>query len=521
MSYDNSIDYRRYAFQNNLNFHMSESSTIALHLNVMLSDLDGPTVKIDDIYSAVMNTNPVNYPIQFPQEGSKWVHWGIWSGGNTQGSFNPVAEATKGYKNTFESTVLANLDFEQKLDFITKGLRFKAMVSFKNWTKSVTNRSQGYNKYALQSYEKNADGTYTLNVSAQGTENKPVLSTDGDGAGGDRRIYLQTFVDYNRRFGNHNVSAMVLYNHDQYNNNVVSDLYSALPRRKQGLAFRTSYDYDGRYLLEFNAGYNGSENFAEGHRFGFFPSVAAGYNISREKFWEPLADVITNLKIRGSYGLVGNDQITDADGNLVRFIYLEEVTLQDSDYGFTTGYGVNKVDKNGPSYGRFRNNNITWEVGRKMNVGFDMQLFGSLNLVFDTFREIRGNIFQKKGSIPNYFGTANTVIYGNLAKVKSWGWDTSMDYGRQINKDWTVQFKGTFTYARNTVLEYDEAADIRPAISKVGKPVNAIWGYATNGLYIDYADIANNPKSTVNNIAIAPGDVKYVDQPDKDGSYDN
>jgi TonB-linked SusC/RagA family outer membrane protein len=519
MSYDNGIDYRRYAFQNNLNFHMSKSSTISLHLNVMLSDLDGPSTELKDIYSAVMNTNPVDFPILFPQENDKWIRWGIMSGGNTQGSTNPVAVATRGYKNTFESTVLANLDFEQKLDFITKGLRFKTMISFKNWTKSVTNRYQGYNKYALQSFEKNADGTYALNLSAQGTPEKPVLTTEGDKSG-DRRIYLQAFVDYNRSFGNHNVSAMALYNQDQYNNNVITDLYSALSRRKQGLAFRASYDYDGRYLLEFNAGYNGSENFAEGHRFGFFPSVAAGYNISREKFWEPLADIVSNLKIRGSYGLVGNDQITDENDNLVRFIYLEDVNLQNDEHGFTTGYGVNATTKNGPSYNRFQNNNITWEVGHKMNAGIDLQLFRSINIVFDAFHEIRSDIFQKKESIPNYFGTAESVIYGNLAKVKSWGWDTSVDYGRQINKDLTVQFKGTFTYARNCVMEYDEAADARPAISKIGKPVKAIWGYLTNGLYIDYADIMNNPTSTLGNIAIAPGDVKYIDQPDRDGSYD-
>lgn len=441
------------------------------------------------------------------------------SGGNTQGSANPVAVATRGYKNTFESTVLANLDFEQKLDFLTEGLRFKAMVSFKNWTSSTTNRYQGYNKYALNSYVENPDGTYDLNLSPQGTPEKPVLTTEG-GRGGDRRIYLQAFVDYNRRFGDHNVGAMVLYNQDQYNNNVVSDLYSALPRRKMGLAFRASYDYDSRYLVEVNAGYNGSENFAEGHRFGFFPSMAIGYNISREKFWKPLENVISNLKLRASYGLVGNDQITDSNGNLVRFIYLADVTLQNGDYGYTTGYGNNAVTYYGPSYNRYQNNDITWEVGRKLNIGFDMQLFNSVNIVFDAFKEIRSDIFQQKGSIPNYLGTANSVIYGNLAKVKSWGWDTSIDYGKQITNDLQVQFKGTFTYARNSVLEYDEPASTRPAMSKIGHSINSIWGYQTNGLYIDEADIKNNPTSTLGNIAIAPGDIKYLDQPDQNGEYD-
>lgn len=510
MSFDNDIDYRRYAFQNNLNFHMSKSSTISLHLNVMLSDLDGPSKNIGDIYNAVMYANPVDYPINFPST-DPWVHWGIYSGGNSGGVSNPMALATQGYKNTFESTVLANLDFEQKLDFITKGLRFKAMVSFKNWSQTVTNRYQGYNSYFIQSYD---PATLEYTQSALGTPDKPVLTTEG-GTGGDRRIYFQTFVDYNRRFDKHNVGAMVLYNLDQYNVNVVSDLYSALPKRKVGLAFRASYDYDGKYMFEFNAGYNGSENFAEGHRYGFFPSVALGYNISREKFFEPLSDVVTNLKLRGSYGLVGNDQIGGE-----RFIYLADVTLQNTDYGFTTGYGNNQVTYYGPTYNRYQNNEITWEVGKKLNVGFDLQLFKSLNIVFDAFKEVRSDIFQQKLSIPNYLGTANSKIYGNLAKVKSWGWDASIDYGKQINKDLSIQFKGTFTYARNMVVEYDEAPGTRPAMSRIGKPVNTIWGYVSDGLYIDEADIANSATSTIGNIAIAPGDIKYVDQPDKDGNYD-
>ena len=509
MSYDNKIDYRRYAFQNNLNFHMSKSSTISLHLNVMLSDLDGPANDISSIYNSVMYANPVDYPINLPSE-DPWVHWGIYSGGNTGGASNPMALATQGYKNTFESTVLANLDFEQKLDFITKGLRFKAMVSFKNWSQTVTNRQQSYNSYSIGSYDSD---TFEFTQAPIGTPAKPVLGTSGS-TNGDRRIYFQSFVDYNRRFNDvHNVSAMVLYNLDQYNVNNVTDLYSALPKRKVGLAFRASYDYDARYMIEFNAGYNGSENFAEGHRFGFFPSIALGYNISREKFFEPLKDVVSNLKLRGSYGLVGNDQIGGA-----RFIYLADVTLQGKE--FTTGYGNNQVSYKGPTYNRYQNNDITWEVGHKLNVGFDMQLLNSWNIVFDAFQEIRSDIFQQKLSIPNYLGTASSLIYGNLAKVKSWGWDTSVDYGKQINKDLSIQFKGTFTYARNTVLEYDEAPGTRPAMSAIGKPIGTLMGYQTNGLYIDYADIKNNPTSTIGNIAIAPGDIKYVDQPDKDGNYD-
>ena len=267
-------------------------------------------------------------------------------------------------------------------------------------------------------------------------------------------------------------------------------------------------------MLEVNAGYNGSESFAKGHRWGLFPSISLGWNISEEKFWKPIKPVISNFKVRGSYGLVGNDQIGSD-----RFAYLAIVNLTESP-SYTTGYGGSTTSLSGPTYNRFQNNELTWEVGNKLNVGVDLQLFNSLNITVDGFREIRDNIFQQKNSIPNYLGTASTKIYGNFAKVKNTGFDLALDYGKQLNRNFSIQMKGTFTYAHNEVLKYDEAAGLRPALSQVGKSLNSIWGYVADGLYIDEADIANNPQSTIGNIAIAPGDVKYVDQPDASGNYD-
>ena len=201
-----------------------------------------------------------------------------------------------------------------------------------------------------------------------------------------------------------------------------------------------------------------------------------------------------------------------------RFAYQAIVDLEKSPE-FSTGYGSQSRNLKGPVFKRFENTNLTWEVGRKLNVGFDLTV-KDVKLTVDVFREIRSNIFQKKGSIPNYFGTAKTDIYGNLAKVKNWGVDLAVDYGKNITKDLAVEFRGTFTFARNKVLEYDEAADTRPALRMVGKRLKSYWGYVANGLYIDEADIANSPKSTLGNIAIAPGDVKYADQPDQNGEYD-
>ena len=520
-SFSNSIDYIKYAFQNNVDFHLSPSASIALHLNTQINDYHGPITAnngsggVNEVFKSIMETNSVANPIMFPQGDLSWYRWG----GTKIGSFtpgNPVAMAASGYKDTFESTVIANIDYTQKLDFITKGLSFKGLVSFKNWSFSNAYRFQTYNSYMLASPAKDANGNYNL-TSLGGDPSKPILNSGGSSMG-DRRFYIQAYINYDRSFGDHSVSAMALYNQDEATiNNPGSDLIATLPRRRQGYAFRASYDYAQRYLLEVNAGYNGSENFARGHRWGFFPSIAVGWNVSKEAFWKPLQNTVSNLKLRASYGLVGNDKTVDQ-----RFIYLEEVVLSGDKHrpNFSTGFDGSYESRRGPGFTRYANPQITWEIGKKLNVGLDLQLFKSLNLTVDVFQEIRSNIFQKKETIPNYFGTEDAKIYGNLAKVKNWGVDVAMEYNKQFNKDWTIQARGTFTFARNRVLEYDEAANLRPALRKVGSRLNGLLGYAADGYYIDQADIDHNPKSTLGNIAIAPGDLKYEDQPDKDGNYD-
>ena len=519
-SFNNNIDYMRYAFQNNIDFNMSKSSKISLHLYAGLDNMHGPLAgsndisgSLNDIYSQMVNSNPVLFPIQYDNEGDEWVHWGYRQLANG-GNFNPMARLVSGYQDSFASTITANLNFDQKLDFITKGLGFHLMFSFKNWSKSTTFRSLNFNHYELKNYTQNEDGTFSYVQTPKDDPTKPVLSNSGQNAG-DRRYYAQAYLDYNRSFGDHTVTGMLLWNINQYSSNMYStDVLASLPQRKIGFAARATYDYKHRYLIEFNAGYNGSEQFAKGHQWGFFPSVGLGYNISEEKFWEPIKSVVSNFKLRGTYGLVGNDQY-----GYERFIYRENVTLTGNG-SFTTGLPGNYVTYSGPGWNRLRNENVSWEVGHKLDLGFDMQLFNALDITFDWFRERRSNIFQQKESIPNYLGTANTKIYGNLAEVVNQGFDMAVNYSKRINQDLSIQFQGTFTYNNNHISIYDEAPGTRPAMKKQGKNVNTVLGYVANGLYIDKADIKNNPTSTLGNIAIAPGDIKYVDQPDKDGNYD-
>lgn len=523
-SYKNNIDLMRYNFQNNISLNASPTTKISLRLNTQLYDWSGPSQSTETLFGNVMNANPVDFPILYPADDPRntsavkraYVTWGGRSGGtNNSGYKNPMAELVNGYKNSFESTVIANIDLEQKLDFLLKGLEFKALASFKNYTVSSTERKfPGYNQFEIPNggYIMQNGQLSDYRIEMIGNESASSLSSTF-GSSGDRRIYLQAMFDYNRVFANnHSVNLMALYNQDQLSYNNPGDLLSSLANRKQGFAGRLTYAYKYKYLFEANFGYNGSESFAKGHRWGFFPSFALGYNVSQERFWEPIQHIVSNLKIRGSWGLVGNDKTAD------RFVYLSDIKLQEISY--TTGREMNHTEK-GPEYTRYGNPNITWEVGEKWNGGIDIQLFNSLNIMFDIFHENRRNIFLTRQSIPNYMGTANTKVYGNLGEVENKGFDLSIDYAKNVTKDFFVSIKGTFTFARNKILNYDEAIyDMYPNSLKVGHSVNQQLMYIADRLFIDDYEVAYSP-SQPSGYKLQAGDIKYVNQPDRNGEYDD
>ena len=508
-SYNNNINVMRYDFVNNLSIKATNTTKISLGLNVSLRDWKGPSAGVDGIFSMSREASPVDFPIVYPARNDKEIYtlWGGMSGGiYNNGYRNPVAEYVVGYKKQFASTVNANIRLDQDLKMVTKGLKLHVLASFKNWSKTETTRKAGYNQFEIDQYNE-ATGEYTL--SRVGNEQKTALNTEG-AATGDRRIFIQAYLDYKRKFGVHDVNAMLLYNQDQLDNNKPDNLLSSLPRRKQGIAARLSYAYDDRYLAEVNFGYNGSENFAKNNRFGFFPSIALGYNISQEKFWEPISNVISHFKLRGSYGLVGNE----------RYAYLEDIVLSSDKWKYTTGVNQN-VNLQGPVWNRYYNPNLTWEVGKKLNVGFDMQLFHQVNLNFDVFKEIRSKIYmQKVNTLPDFIGTGETKIYENSGKMKNVGFDIALDYNKQITKDFFLSFKGTLTYAHNTILERDEPPfQLYPNLSSVGYSRGQHLVYVADGLFRDQADVDSHAEQTLGYIP-QPGDIKYVDQPDANGNCD-
>ncbi len=498
-SYNNNVRNYNYDFINNLNISATRTTKISLGLNLSVADKKSPLMDVNDIFQLSMEANPVDFPVRFPANMSDrdFVLWGDKPGGiHGQGWYrNPVAEYVTGYKTNLRTTITANFKLAQELDMITKGLKFTGLFSFKNYSSSSTERSASYNHYYMSSYD---PSSMEYKITRIGDEQSTALTNDGS-RNGDRKMYFQAILDYNRIFKEvHDLNIMFLYNQEQYDINGPTTLFSSLPQRKQGVAGRVSYSYDGRYYIEGNFGYNGSENFAKGHRFGFFPSIAVGYNISNEKFWQPIKPVISNLKIRGSWGLVGNDAT-----NAGRFAYMEDLVLGGSD-SYTTGIRQDTY-YSGPSWNRYFNPDLTWEVGEKINLGLDLQLFNDFNLTFDIFREKRRDIFMtRENSIPEIVGTGETKITSNNGEMENKGLDLAIDYNKQITKDFFLSFKSTLTFARNKVLKMDESPYFEyPGLSDVGHPLGTYWGYVADGLFPDQETIDNSPRQ----------DLGYTPQP--------
>ena len=521
-SYNNNINVTNYDFVNNLNLQATSTTKISLGLNASITDWSGPNQKPSDLFALSMISNPVDFPVSWPAGtggfNTDYVMWGDMAGGpyNT-GYRNPVAEYVSGYRSQFTSIVTANFKVNQKLDMILKGLSVSGLFSFKNKAISESKRTAGYNAFQIDSYDPETL-EYVLRRTAK--EYDTTLNTSAGGAtGGERNIYMQAILDYKQVFNSvHDVNVMFLFNRQQYNTNKPTDLYSSLPKRKQGIAGRVSYAYDNRYMAEVNFGYNGSENFAKGHRYGFFPSVAIGYNISNEKFWDNIRPVVSNLKLRASWGLVGNDDTSQSVG---RFAYLETINLNNSP-GYATGLPGGKVSYSGPTWGRYYNPSLGWEVGEKVNAGIDMQLYNSFNFTAEVFKETRRDIFlSRSNTIPQFLGTGNAAVYGNLGKMKNVGIEMSIDFNKQFNKNFFLSFKGTFTYAHNTILERDEPPFREyPNLSSVGHSLGQNLLYIAHGLFPDEATIKNNPTQTLGYIP-EPGDIWYANLPNYKGEYDN
>jgi TonB-linked SusC/RagA family outer membrane protein len=322
-------------------------------------------------------------------------------------------------------------------------------------------------------------------------------------------------LDYNRTFGGkHAVSGLLVGIMRQTMTANAGDLQKSLPSRNMGLSGRFTYAYDSRYFTEFNFGYNGSERFSEKERFGFFPSIGAGYIISNETFWpEEWKKIINKLKLKGTYGLVGNDAIGSADD---RFFYLSRVNLNDGDYqqvSFGKDFAYRPA---GVSISQYANEYITWETSTKMNLGVELGLFGKIEVQGDYFREYRTNILMNRAAIPSTMGL-RAPLRANVGEASSQGFEISVDGNHSFNKDLWITGRANFTYATSRFEVYEEPHYPYYWRSWVGLSLNQPTGLIAERLFIDEADIANSPRQTFGEYM--PGDIKYLDIND-DGQID-
>ncbi|QBR12979.1 TonB-dependent receptor [Sphingobacterium sp. CZ-2] len=511
-TYNSNLKVNRYTFQNNIFSQITSSTKASLKLNTQLRDLKGPNDNISDIFTNAINANPVDFPLLFPNDEKfpeGYLFGGKTGGRINNGFLNPYAKMMSGYRSRFESTLMAILDVDQKLDIITKGLNFRALASFKNLSITQTNRSRGVNNFEILNYKLDPEGKYKYELGRVGTVLNETLETTNTTAG-DRSMYMEAGLNYNRTFyDKHDVNGVMVYYQTDYNVNSPSDLITSLPRRTQSYSGRFSYAYDSKYLAQFTMGYNGSENFIKGKKFGFFPSLGLGYIVSNEPFFQPLTPVVHNLKLRGSWGRAGNDQILQPDGTPARFIYLSDINLTGAP-SFTTGISQDYT-LNGPIYNRFENQNITWEISEQYNLALELGLFRSINLVIEGYKENRSNIFLSRQTIPDYLGTSGTTIYGNLGSVKAKGIDISLDYFKSFNDHTNLTIKGTMTYASNIVTSYDEPEFMRAKnLKQEGHPINTLLGYDAERLFIDHAEVLASPLQQIGGF-ITAGDIKYRD----------
>ena len=504
--WDPSIKLQRYNVRSNVDINITKTTKFRVNIGGYLQDRNSTTQSVETIFSRAFRAVPFDYPVRYSTgEIPAGAEGNVW------------AMATQmGYKNTSASKIETLFSLEQDLKFLTKGLKIKGTFSFDRYSSGTVSRSTSPDLYS-PTRQRNEDGTLVLNRTSTGSN---TLGHSTSGAYGNRRLYMELALNYDRTFnGKHAVSGMLLAQRSNYDDG------SKLPYRNQGMAGRAAYTYDDRYVAEFNFGYNGSENFAPGMRYGFFPSAAVGWVISEEPFMAPVKRVLSNLKIRASYGQTGNASLSGR-----RFAYLSTITddyatLDMYKWGIDSGYGIT-----GMAEGDFGVPDLTWEKVNKANLGLEIGLFdGVFDMSIDVFDERRNNIFMERTSIPLTAGFIKQP-WQNFGKVKNQGAEVTINLRKQFGNGLFVGFMGTFTYAHNEIVEMDEPATVVGTNrAKTGHPVGQIFGYIDEGLYTEEDFIGQDesgryildpslPENTLYT-DIRPGDIKHKDV-NNDGKID-
>lgn len=496
-SWDNNINNLAYNFQNNIQVKLTSTTKVRLNMNAQIRKNRGPNYSTSSLFQQTLYANPINFPAYYPaQEGDTHVRFGnAYRAGNTTYS-NPYANMVSSFAESNVNTLNTTLRIDQDLSFITEGLSANALINFKNYSSSSYNRSiQPYYYKAIESsYDPANPNVYQFErIGTSGTE---YISQSGISKNGDNTLALQFQLDWKRRFGLHNVAAMVQYMQREYRSGV-------LPNRNQGVSGRVTYDFDQRYLAEFNFGYNGTERLARDDRFEFFPAVSLGWVLSNEPFFEPLTDVVTHLKVRGTYGIVGSDDMAYPSNYLYYdLVNLDAIRMQFGDDWLWSPYG--------PEVTQYAVDRVSWERAKKTDIGVDLVLFRDWNITFDWFKQKRDRILMQRAAWPKHFGYGSAVPYANVGAMDSWGYEISTNYSKRINKDWHIDIRANLTYSANKYVFKDEPNYPYEWSLETGRPSDVIIGYVAEGLFQSEEEIAQHATQQLGSTPMV-GDIKYRD----------
>lgn len=503
-NFNNNIDLKSYSLRSNVNIALTKTTDMVVRLNGNFDDYTGPVWGGADMYRRVVRSNPVLFPAYFPKDQQhqrvNHIMYGNFDTGNYR---NPYADMTSGYKDYASSTMAAQLELKHNFSYLTEGLSIEAMFNTNRYAYFDMVRAYNPFYYTLNGYDRFTD-TYGISNVNEATATE-YLSYEPGIKTVNSSFYLQSIVNYNRNFNQkHGISGLVVFMMREYLDANAEELQLSLPFRNLGLSGRATYSFDNRYFAEFNFGYNGSERFHQSRRYGFFPSAGLAWSVSNEKFFAPARDVVSNFRLRATYGFVGNDAIGSPED---RFFYLSNVNMNDGDRRATFGRDQTYI-RDGISLGRYANEDITWETALKQNYALELGLFDKINLQAEYFYEYRKNILMTRSYVPITMGLS-APIRANVGEASSKGIDASLDYQQSWYSGWWLSVRGNFTYATNQYRKFEEPQYSESYRYRVGNSINQWYGYIAEKLFVDDYEAYNSPAQPFGEYR--GGDIKYLD----------
>ena len=537
LGYNPEFKLDRYNFRTNVDIKVNNWIRAKLNLAAYIDKQNKPGVfpepahrgSIDLIYAAIyQHNNTVPGPLTTEEMAENYgvqVGVPIISPDVDNGNTPYTTINGRGFLNMDKSNLNTSLAFDLDLGWITKGLSSKFQMAFDTYGYSQRDGTTDINSYRFglsEEYDSNTGEFIKDNVSF--TEQSPFQYrniTLSKSSGYMYKMNLQWMINYSRLFSDkHSLSGMFLMQRDN-SEALGGSSDQLLPYNMMGFSGRLSYRYDERYMVEFDAGYNGSEQFSPKNRFGFFPAASLGWIVSNENFMKQV-NTISNLKLRASYGKVGNDQL----GGL-RFLYLDNYEIIGGGFSGSLGGGqlINQT--------MVANPNISWEIAYKQNYGIDASFFGnSLKFVFDYYIENRDNILITSNTRPGMLGLPLSVVPKlNQGKIKNSGFEVELSYDKKLNKDWHLFIKGNFNYNKNKVIDLDEvplndnerpyAYPYRVEGHSIGQPFGLLidWNSKGHGYFTSEEEI-KNCGLTYEGVQPRPGDFVYKDM-NNDNIIDN